>query len=614
MNIEENINKNGKKYFDINIIKRLIKYAKPFINLLWVSLLLLILVTLLQLIRPVIIGKAIDFFLNGYKVPFIMLDRKTDNSISFKNMNLIRSNINSDIYLKAMIVYINGKYYLFDKLTNDDIKKINEYNFSGYNINKSDISLRINNKNLNAILLSEYDLKILRYYDFKGLIIVTVLFLLLLIFGFIFNYLQVLILQTTGQKIIYSMRHELFEHILKLPFKYFDNNPVGRLVTRMTNDTETINEMYTSVLVNFFKNLFLMIGIVIMMIIINPVLTLLTFIVIPFILIAVYIFRHYARENYRRMRKVLASLNSFLSEHISGMKIIQIFNIEEKKYKEFDGVSEDLKNTYMKEIRIFGIFRPLMFMFYTASVCLVLLFGGNSIIKGTMTFGTLFMFFYYAGLFFDPVQELAEQFNILQSAMASSERIFKLLDEKNNIINDPESIKIDRINGKIEFKNVWFAYNDEDWILKNVSFCINPGETIALVGFTGSGKTTIINLICRFYDIQKGEILIDGINIKNIDIFSLRKNIGLVMQDVFVFTGSIASNIRLKETEISDKDIIDASVFVNADLFIKKYPKKYEEAVSEHGSTLSTGQRQLLSFARTIAFNPSLLVLDEATS
>jgi len=314
------------------------------------------------------------------------------------------------------------------------------------------------------------------------------------------------------------------------------------------------------------------------------------------------------------MRKVIASLNSFLSEHLSGIKIIQIFNIEDKKAKEFNGVSTKLKDIYIKEIKLFGFFRPLMFFYYILAMCLVLLFGGNNVISGIMSFGTLFIFFYFVRLFFDPIQELAEQFNILQSAMASSERIFNLLDEtgENNFIGTDS--KIGELIGKIEFKRVWFYYNENDWILKDVSFTINANETVAIVGFTGAGKSTIINLISRFYEIQKGEILIDGVNIKNIDLNILRKNIGIVMQDVFLFTGTILSNISLKDGKITNDDIISASDFVNASEFINKYELKYGQGVTEHGSTFSVGQRQLLSFARVIAFNPKILVLDEATS
>lgn len=612
---EKNIENNDRKYFDINLIKRLLKYAKPFSLPMLFSLILLILITLLQLTRPFIIGKAIDFFINDYKTPFVMQDRKAKNTIEYKGMHLSREKISFNDRVKALIVYIDGKYYFISNIKNADILYINKFNFSKYKTNNQRvINLNLDGRNYKGELLFENDLKILRYHDLSGIINTTFLFLLTLLFSFIFNYLQIFMLQLSGQKIIFNFRLAIFEHILSLPFKFFDSNPIGRLVTRMTNDTETINEMYTTVFVNLIKDILLIISIVIFMLTINLTLSLIFFSIIPVIIITVIVFRFFARNNYRIKRMILSSINSFLSESISGMKVVQIFNIENKKFKEFDGINSDLKKNNQKEILIYSIFRPILFICYIFTICLILTFGGNYVLKGLISFGTLFMFFYYARLFFEPIQELAEQFNILQSAMASSERIFEILDEKNDVDNRADLIKLEEIKGKIEFKNVWFAYNKNEWILKNLSFSINPGENLAIVGLTGSGKTSITNLICRFYEIQKGEILIDGINIKDIDVSNLRKIIGIVMQDVYIFTGSIESNIRLKDEIITRDEIINAAKFVNANSFIEKLNQKYEEPVSENGGTLSTGQRQLLAFARTISFNPKILILDEATS
>jgi ABC-type multidrug transport system fused ATPase/permease subunit len=314
------------------------------------------------------------------------------------------------------------------------------------------------------------------------------------------------------------------------------------------------------------------------------------------------------------MRKILAELNSFLQEHISGMKIIQLFNVQTKKLLQFKNISKKLYKSYFREIIIFSLFRPSTYFLYGISICLIMVFGGKNVLAGTLTFGTLYIFVHYIQLFFQPIQELAEQFNVLQSAIASSERFFLLLKDKSIIPNKKKAIKIDKIRGNIKFKNVWFSYNDDEWILKNISFNIKEGEKIALVGHTGSGKSTIINLLGRYYEIKKGEITIDGYNIKDIDLDCLRKNIGLVMQDVFIFTGSIKNNIRLLNENITDEQIKESSSFVNADKFINRYKDNYIHHVSERGSTLSTGQRQLLSFARAISFNPSILVLDEATS
>ena len=339
-----------------------------------------------------------------------------------------------------------------------------------------------------------------------------------------------------------------------------------------------------------------------------------SFSILPVVLLTTILFRNIARKNYRKIRRVISSVNVFLSENISGMKILHIFNLQKKKYKEFEKISNELKKSYIKEIALFGVFRPLMYIFYSLSLTLIIYFGGVGVIRGTISFGLLFVFIYYIRLLFDPIQELAEQFNILQSAMASSEKIFEILDTKNEIKIADNPIKLDNLKGEIVFKNVWFAYNDDDWILKDISFKISSGESVAFVGATGSGKTTIINLLCRYYDIQKGEILLDGINIKNIDISSLRKNIGQVMQDVFLFTGTIRDNIRLNDESITDSDIKKAVEFVNARYFIENLNNKYDTYVSERGQTFSTGERQLLSFARAISYKPNLLVLDEATS
>lgn len=612
---DEDLNSKIKVRFDIDLIRKLMSYTRPFLFLLAVSFFFLLVLTGLQLVRPVLIGNAIDLFINGYKKPFIQNEVISRDTIIFRGLNLtVESGKEETGNLRALILYYDNDYFFFKDIDRDRVNLFDKIGKGSCKREGDSLFVNDVNKRYVGIVLSESDLKILRFHDFKGIILITALFLLLLILSFVFSYLQTLILQFTGQRIIFTMRRDIFEHILNLPFKFFDTNPVGTLVTRVTNDTEAINEMYTNVLVNFLKNIFIMAGIVVMMLFINPFMTLITVSIIPFICMAVVIFRHYARRNYRNMRRIIGKMNGFLSENISGMKIIQIFNIERKKAKEFDSINRELKDSYMSEIRIFSFFRPLMFIFYILTTVLIIISGGNEVIKGGLSFGTLFIFLYYVRLFFEPVQELAEQFNILQQAMASSERIFKLLDTKNDIINKKDAVKIENIRGRIEFRNVWFAYNDEDWVLRDVSFTIEPGETVAIAGFTGSGKTTIIALLSRYYEIQRGTILIDDIDIRDIHIGSLRREIGIVMQDVFLFTGNIASNIGLDDPHIGENDIREASKFVNAHSFIEKFKMGYDEEVTERGLTLSSGQRQLLSFARTIAFNPSVLALDEATS
>jgi ATP-binding cassette subfamily B protein/subfamily B ATP-binding cassette protein MsbA len=430
---------------------------------------------------------------------------------------------------------------------------------------------------------------------------------------FILSYLQIYILNYTSQKIIFNIRGDLFNHLQNLAVRYFDNNPIGRLVTRVTNDTETLNEMYTNVLVNLFKDFFMLSGIMIVMLRLDIQLALVSFALIPVILLISIVFRKYIREVYRLSRVQLAKINSSLNENISGMRTIQIFKKENKFFQNFNSINTEYLNIQKKEITYFAIFRPSIEVIRSLGIALLVYYGGGNVISGSIQFGVLFVFINYLQKFYDPILDLTEKYNILQSAMASSERIFKILDTDMRIENPENPDKIEHFKGEIEFRNVWFAYNDEDWVLKNISFKINRGESVAIVGATGAGKTSIINLLTRFYDIQKGEILLDGVNIKNLDKNTLRQKIGVVLQDVFIFTGNIRDNIRLNK-DISDDRVIEIAKYVNAHKFISRLPQGYNEPVMERGSTLSSGERQLLAFARTLVYDPQILVLDEATS
>lgn len=431
--------------------------------------------------------------------------------------------------------------------------------------------------------------------------------------GFL-SYFNSMTLQKAGQKILYSIRNEVFEHIENLSIAQINAQPVGKLVTRVTSDTNVLNELFSRVFINLFKNILTIIFVLIMLIVISPRLTLYVAIIMPILLVASFAFRSQARKAYRNVRTNVSNVNSFLSENISGMKITQIFNQEDKKMNEFKKKNLDLKKSSMREILVFGIFRPFIYILYVTCQIIVIYFGGGLVIDGVVSVGNFVKFYGYVGDFFTPVQQIADQFNKLQSSLASSEKIFDMLDTKCQIQNDENSLEMDHFEGKIEFKNVWFAYNDENWILKDVSFVIQPRQTCAFVGATGAGKTTILALIVRNYEIQKGQILIDDIDVKNIKLECLRKCIGQMLQDVFLFSGSIASNITLREDKFTQEEIEEACRFVNADSFIEHLPDKYEHIVRERGNNFSSGQRQLLSFARTIIHKPNIMILDEATA
>ncbi|MBQ5601939.1 MAG: ABC transporter ATP-binding protein, partial [Clostridia bacterium] len=442
----------------------------------------------------------------------------------------------------------------------------------------------------------------------------------ILVVSVVCTYIQSVILQKTGQKILSSIREDLFVHIEKLSHEQLNHIPVGKLVTRVTNDTGAISRMFTNILVTLIKNCFVIIGVLVAMLCLNYMLTLMVLCFVPFIVLFTIIFRKFSRKAYRLVKDRTTNINTFLSENLSGMKIIQIFNREQRKKAEFDEKNKALGQARQKEIYVFSVFRPLVYMLYISSVLCLLYLGGRGYIKDTVflgqgiTSGVVVTFYMYISKFFNPIQSLAEQFNWLQSAFASAEKIFTIFDMTPEVVDEPDAIEIDSIEGNIEFKNVWFAYVENEWVLRDVSFKINAGETIAFVGSTGSGKTTILSLICRNYDIQKGQILIDGIDIRKIKISCLRRHFGQMLQDVFIFSGTIRSNILLGLEDVDDEKVMEACRYVNADKLIDRLPAGLDEAVLERGNNFSAGQRQLLSFARTIIHKPSVMILDEATA
>ena len=589
-------------------MKRLLSYLKPHKFVMTAATVLVLFIIVVELYRPIIIGDAIDNFINGYYRPYVLANEDDREVITWNGLNLTRKTDEELTLLPEstecyQIFLYHDSYYMAESITPSECTRLRD----------ADNEYLENYVQNGAPLLGREELKELRTYDFVGILRAALLYLLMLLIGFILNYMDTWMLQKMGQKIVYQMREEVFTHIHSLSLTFFNSTPVGKLVTRVSNDTEAINELFSSILVKLFKNTVKIVGYAVVMISIDVRMAGLSFLLLPVVTFLTFLFQILSRKAYQITRTKITDLNTFLSEHISGMRLIQIFAREEAKYKQFKGKSQELFEANWREVMIFAIFRPAIYL--TSILAMVIVIGGGSywVLQGTLSLGTLFIFISYISSFFEPIQDLAEQFGTLQSSLASAEKIFSVLDVKPEITSPASPVPV-QIKGRIEFRHVWFAYEKDDYVLKDVSFVIEPGQKIAFVGATGAGKSSILNLIGRYFDIQKGEILIDGVNIRDIDTDVLRRAIGQVQQDAFIFTGDIKNNISLNNEEISLEQIQTAAQTVGADSFIQKLPGGYDEPVTERGSTLSAGQRQLLSFARTLAYDPTILVLDEATA
>lgn len=596
----------GKAY-DSRLMKRLLQYAKPYWKVLMVTIIMLLLVTVTDLARPYIVKVAIDQYINPTPMVAFQPGTEPREGVRFAGQVFLyeREVKTPPSDQRYQLATYQGDHYLIPTaLRGQEFQIVEEAGQIFYVTSQG---------RFQAVPVPDSIYREFRARDIGALTRLALIFLAVIAVGFGLNFAQVWLLHRTGQQIIYNLRQQIFTHLQSLSLRFFDTNPVGRLVTRVTNDTETLNEMFTGVLVNLFKDVFMLVGIVLVMFRLNFRLALISLAVMPLAVVATIIFRVKARDAYREVRTRLARINATLSENISGMRVIQLFHREKAKMAEFDEINDAYYKASYRELMVFAVFRPFLDVLYYLALAALIWYGGGSVLQGVLEFGVLYAFVSYIQMFFQPINDLAEKYNILQASMASSERIFQLLDHQPEI-QSPEAPKEVEVEGRIEFKNVWFAYNPGDWVLKDVSFTIEKGQTVAFVGATGAGKTSIISLISRLYEIQQGQILLDGVDIKEMELAQLRRNVAVVLQDVFMFSGTIAENIRLNNQAIDDDKIRGIARAVDAHRFIEALPNAYQSEVTERGSTMSAGQRQLLAFARALAFDPRILILDEATA
>ena len=616
----------GKPY-DLKLMARLAGFLRPYRSLMSLSLLFVLIMAGLDLVIPYLTKEAIDRYIVVAAREVILREDGSPEEHHFWNR-----------YGQVLIPKKEkGKFLLPpDVLRSMDRKEMSGFQKSGH-LTENRYYLFVPERPEGEYLLKKYpssfessgshwfisfdrmkelskkDLLVLRGKDVKGVFRIALLVVFILIINFGLNFSQVYTMEVAGQKMMHDLRMTVFSHLQDLPVSFFDKNPVGRLVTRLTNDIQNVHEMFTSVLVNLIKDILLLIGIIILVLYLNWELDLVSFSVLPLIFITTLFFSHRARDVFREIRLKVAQMNSFFNENFSGIKVVQLFRREKENGRRFEKINEGYYLANMRQIYIYAFFVPLVEILSSGATGLLLWYGGGKVIQEVITLGVLVAFLSYIRMLFQPIRDLSEKYSILQSAMASLERIFLLLDEEQKM-SKPLSPKREEIRGNIEFHHVSFSYNGEDKVLKDVSFSVREGERVAIVGATGAGKTSLLHLLERFYEVEEGAILLDGIDIRERDISQLRSQIGLVMQDTFLFAGDIEENIRLGDREIEEEKISEIAQVVNADRFIQRLPHGYRTKVGEGGEALSAGERQLLAFARALSINPKILVLDEATS
>jgi len=600
-----------EQVYDRTLFTRLAAYLRPYWKLVILALVLVLITAAIDLARPYILKVAIDTYLAPPEVTFAGYPAASapGEGLEHNDLILVREKPAAPLppeLPRFQIVYAGG-FYLVGGLP-PGVTDIRVEETPQGPMGRSGAAV------YPAEPLRAQDLLLLRQDDLNALWKLALIFMGIILMGFVLNYALAYLLGYTGQQVIYDLRQEIFSHLQKLSPSYFDRNPTGRLVTRLTNDVEALNEMYSEVLIYLLKDVFMLLGIMAVMLSLNWQLALISFTTVPLVLLSTAMYQRYGRPAYRRVRLKLAEVNSLLQEHISGIRVIKIFAREEQSSRQFDHHNRELLEANMRELFTFALYRPSMDLLYSLAVALLVWYGGGQVLQGYVAFGVVYAFINYIQQFFRPISDFSEKYTIMQSAMASSERLFALLDEEPEIIDPTEPLPLTRTRGEIEFQNVWFSYNPGEWVLKDINFKVEPGQTVAFVGHTGAGKSSLINLLNRFYDLQKGRILLDGADIRRYRQEDLRRQVGVVLQDVFLFSGDLASNIRLGREEISEEEVIQAARYVNADQFIRQLPGGYHYQVRERGATLSTGQRQLIAFARVLALNPPILVLDEATA